>query len=329
VAAPQAPPVAEKPGAKTVFIVEDNPENLRLMRMALAGENCRIETDCSAESAFRRLATAPPALVLLNTQVLADDGTPLARRLLGNVGLFAVPIVALTEVSAGMRAYPESDARFDGFIRKPINSPTFAGEVRDLLDSLSQPPGRPGGLLVSGMEGKDPWREARNLLDAIEAGLPDSQSCAETQPGLQGLAEAIGDPQHAAVAEHLRQAARLSSAGTVRGRSRFRSLIQHCQELVDRQSETTPGLTELCAGYLDRRRAELGDLERWLKNGDFAALGKAGHNLKGTGAAYGFGELSSLGRAIEAAAKATDSAAIGDLLMQIDSYIGILCPAPE
>ena len=72
-----------------------------------------------------------------------------------------------------------------------------------------------------------------------------------------------------------------------------------------------------------------GSLEHALKNGDFAALRKAGHNLKGTGAAYGFAELTDIGRALEAAAKDDNAAAIEALLDQIDAYIGMVGPSPE
>ncbi len=318
------------PGQATVFIVDDNSENLRVMRLALAGETCRIETAASAESAIRRLSTAPPDLILLDTQVLADDGTPLVRRLLADGRLVSVPIVALAEPGAGRHMSLDADSRFDVRIGKPIDPRTFPGEVRSFLDSLSQASqNRPSELLIPDAATGDRWKQVANLLDAIEAGLPDSQFCAGTRPSLRRLAEAMGELQHPEVAGYLQQAERLSSAATARGRTRFRSVIQHCRELVDLAADATPGLAEMCSGYLDRRRGELANLERSLRNSDFAALRKAGHNLKGTGAAYGFGELTTIGRALEAAAKDADTAAVEDLLIQIDSYLGIVQPAPE
>jgi HPt (histidine-containing phosphotransfer) domain-containing protein len=68
-------------------------------------------------------------------------------------------------------------------------------------------------------------------------------------------------------------------------------------------------------------------LEHALKNRDFEALRKAGHNLKGTGAAYGFGEITDIGRSLEAAAKDNNAEAIEILLDRIDSYVGIVRPA--
>lgn len=322
-----AAPVVEIADRKTVFIIEDDPENLRLMRLALAGETYRIETACSAEAAVRRLAASPPALILLSTEVLAADGTSLVRRLLADGQLISVPIVVLTET--GISGNPEP-GRYDGQIGKPINPETFPGEVRAFVDSLSQAPSTPPAEpIVPGAATGDRRTQVGNLLDAIEAGLPDSQFGADTRPSLRRLAEAVGDLKHPDVADYLQQAERIANAATVRGRSRFRSVVHHCRELLDLEANVTPGLAELCAGYLDRRRAEMSNLERWLRNSDFAALGKAGHNLKGTGAAYGFGELTDLGRALEAAAKKPNATAIVDLLTQIESYIDIVRPTPD
>ncbi|MGA2117586.1 MAG: response regulator [Bryobacteraceae bacterium] len=316
------------PGQATVFIVADNSENLRAMRLALTAETCRIETAASAESAIRRLSTAPPDLILLDTQVLTDDGTLLARTLLADARLVSVPIVALTGQGAGGHVSLDADSRFDGRIAKPIDPRTFPGEVRSFLDSLSQASQTcPSDLLVPDAAAGDRWKQVANLLDAIEAGLPDSQFCAVTRPTLRRLAEAMEELPHSEVAAYLQQAERLSSAATARGRTRFRLVIEHCRELVDIAADATPGLAELSSGYLDRRHAELDNLERSLRNSDFAALRKAGHNLKGTGAAYGFGELTAIGRALEAAAKEADAAAVEDLLTQIDSYIGIVQPS--
>ena len=69
-------------------------------------------------------------------------------------------------------------------------------------------------------------------------------------------------------------------------------------------------------------------LESALDNRDFAALRKAGHNLKGTGVAYGFGGLTEIGRAMEAAAGDGNIASARNLIDQIVSYIGAVAPSP-
>jgi hypothetical protein len=91
------------------------------------------------------------------------------------------------------------------------------------------------------------------------------------------------------VARYLVRAERLSNAATARGRYRFRSIIRLCREILKGGFDIAPGLPDLRGAYIDRRRTELIS----LPNGDFAG-GTAGHNLKGTGAVYCFGEITHL-----------------------------------
>jgi HPt (histidine-containing phosphotransfer) domain-containing protein len=106
-------------------------------------------------------------------------------------------------------------------------------------------------------------------------------------------------------------------------------VIRHCLELVQYDPDLAPGLAELRTGYLENRRADLDRLGHALKIEDFAALRKAGHNLKGAGAPYGFAELTDAGRAIEAAAKVGDAPAIEILLDQVEWYISIVQPLSQ
>ena len=330
---------AQNSGQKAVLIVDDNPDSLHAMRLALAYEPFRIETADTAASALRKLSALHPDLILLDSRVPAADGTRLARRLLADEELAPIPIVALAEISkgtgTGTQGNIQAGTRFDGFIGKPVelqefDSRAFAGQVRAFLESSSQPESRhPAKLPPPPAPTADRLKQAAELLEAIEAGLPDAQFAPGARTELHRLAGVVEGLHDDELAGYLKRAERLSHAATVRARSRFRSVIRICRELVDRDTGMAPSLAELRSGYLDNRCAELGRLEHALRNGDFATLGKAGHNLKGTGAAYGFAELTDIGRALEAAAKAGNAAAIEILLDQIDSYIGIVRPSLE
>ncbi|MBZ5617411.1 MAG: response regulator [Acidobacteriia bacterium] len=315
-------------GQKAILIIEDHPDSLRAMCLALADETYRLETADTAEAAIQKLSSFHPDLILLDSQVPAADGTRLARHLLADAELAPVPIVALTERST--HGDPEPVGRFDGHIGKPIDARSFPGRVRAFLESPRQEPSKHAvEPPLPTTPAADRRKQAAELLYAIEADLPYSQFAPGTGTGLQRLAEVVGGLEHGALAGYLQQAERLSKATTARSRSRFRSVIRFCRELVERDPDVAPGLVELRAGYLENRRAEMSSLEHALKNGDFAALRKAGHNLKGTGAAYGFAELTDIGRALEAAAKDDNAAAIEALLDQIDAYIGMVGPSPE
>lgn len=65
-------------------------------------------------------------------------------------------------------------------------------------------------------------------------------------------------------------------------------------------------LEEIMPRYLEIRQKELLELEDAVEKENFEQIRMLGHKLKGTGAAYGFEELSRLGMLIEDKAVAKD-----------------------
>lgn len=76
--------------------------------------------------------------------------------------------------------------------------------------------------------------------------------------------------------------------------------------------------------YLKRRQQDLQTLERALGESDFAALSLAGHNLSGSGSAYGLDEVSRLGRCIEKAADRQDGPAVRRHLDELAEFVRLI-----
>jgi len=72
-----------------------------------------------------------------------------------------------------------------------------------------------------------------------------------------------------------------------------------------------PLIAPLVPGYLKSRAEDVKRIAALVAAGDFAALRKLGHNMKGSAGAYGLPALSEIGGRIETAAQASDGAAIG------------------
>jgi HPt (histidine-containing phosphotransfer) domain-containing protein len=82
-----------------------------------------------------------------------------------------------------------------------------------------------------------------------------------------------------------------------------------------------PGLEEFIPGYLASRREEVPEMTRLLADSDFESLAVLGHNLKGSGASFGFPEISRIGVALEQSAEQADHAASGIQLMELTDYL--------
>ena len=84
---------------------------------------------------------------------------------------------------------------------------------------------------------------------------------------------------------------------------------------------TDPFARRLLARYLERRREDLVRLRGALSEDDFATIERTGHNLFGSGAAYGLEAISDLGADLEKAAQSKDSARIDSIVDALEAYV--------
>lgn len=73
--------------------------------------------------------------------------------------------------------------------------------------------------------------------------------------------------------------------------------------------------------FLANRRLDLGKMRDALAARDFATVQIIGHNCKGTGVGYGFPDISSLGSAIEAAARVLNADEVRESLGEFERCI--------
>ena len=120
-------------GSALILIVEDNEANQMLASAVLQREGFRVELAGSADDALRTLASSLPDLILMDVQLPGLDGLSLTRRLKGDEKTAGIPVVALTALAMLGDKERTLDAGCAGYISKPINTRTFATEVRKFL----------------------------------------------------------------------------------------------------------------------------------------------------------------------------------------------------
>lgn len=127
----------------TVLIVDDYPENLRLLYFYLRGEY-DVVTAASAEEALALVAERPVDLVVMDINLKDGmNGIEATERLRMLDGHAHVPVLAISAY-----AYPDDRQRFlsagfDDYIPKPIFKDRMLRKVRALLD------GRERGVWVT------------------------------------------------------------------------------------------------------------------------------------------------------------------------------------
>ncbi len=81
------------------------------------------------------------------------------------------------------------------------------------------------------------------------------------------------------------------------------------------------GMEDLIPDYLKNRLQDLQALSAALDNGDLKTAQTIGHTMKGSGAGYGFPEVTSIGQAIEYAARGGDVGAVQARIAELGDYL--------
>lgn len=90
-----------------------------------------------------------------------------------------------------------------------------------------------------------------------------------------------------------------------------------------------PAEAELLERYLERRQTDLQRLRQALARHDYELVRRIGHNLHGSGSAYGLRRITLLGERLERAAERTDHPAIDEIVDELGHYLSTLVVAPH
>ncbi len=82
-----------------------------------------------------------------------------------------------------------------------------------------------------------------------------------------------------------------------------------------------PFARRLMSQYLKRRAADIATLREAVASGDFEAVARSGHNLYGSGGAYGLDEISRLGADLEQAGKACAAERARQIIDDLENFI--------
>jgi CheY-like chemotaxis protein len=116
-----------------ILIVDDNPQNLKLARVLLAGEGFRVRTAVDAEDALTILHSFAPRLILMDLQLPGMDGLELTRRLKLDARRQGVIVLALTAYAMIGDEEKALAAGCDGYISKPIDTEALPRLIREFL----------------------------------------------------------------------------------------------------------------------------------------------------------------------------------------------------
>lgn len=88
--------------------------------------------------------------------------------------------------------------------------------------------------------------------------------------------------------------------------------------------EVDADLADLVPNFLANRQKDLLQIKVALEKSDNDALRIIGHNMRGVGGGYGFGDITEFGKLIEVAAKNGDYDAVRELQQEYEAYLANL-----
>ncbi|HEX9455377.1 MAG TPA: response regulator [Candidatus Binatia bacterium] len=117
----------------TILIVDDNPVNMKLVRVLLTGDGYQVRTAADAHEALRILKECHPKLILMDIQLPGIDGLELTRRLKADPSTRDILIIGLTAYAMKGDEDRILAAGCDGYIAKPIDTRNLPITIRSFL----------------------------------------------------------------------------------------------------------------------------------------------------------------------------------------------------
>jgi DNA-binding response OmpR family regulator len=115
-----------------ILLVDDQPQNLRLLEGILGPYGYSISAASSGDEAMRSVATDAPDLVLLDVVMPGMTGYDVCRQIRANDATKFVPIVMMT-ASPDQDKVAAIDSGADDFVFKPFDKQELLARIRSLL----------------------------------------------------------------------------------------------------------------------------------------------------------------------------------------------------
>jgi adenylate cyclase len=115
-----------------ILIVDDLPQNVRLLDAVLSPKGFRVATASSGEEALDVLSKEHPDLVLLDILMPGMDGYEVCRRIREDPETAFLPVIMIT-ASGGEEKIRAIEAGADDFVNKPFDQAELLARVRSLV----------------------------------------------------------------------------------------------------------------------------------------------------------------------------------------------------
>ncbi len=117
----------------TIMVVDDNPDNVTIVKTLLEGKGFKVQSAYSGEEVFILLSKEKPNLILLDLMMPQMDGMEVLVRVRRNPGTKSVPVILLTGKVNDEDVYRGYNFGADYYVKKPFDTFNLLAGINLLL----------------------------------------------------------------------------------------------------------------------------------------------------------------------------------------------------
>jgi len=118
---------------KKILVIEDNSQNLYLIRFILQKNGYDVMEAATGEAGVRMAVTERPDLILMDIQLPDIDGFEATKKIRSSGTNGDMPIVAITSHAMAGDRERSLEAGCSGYVEKPINPETVMMEIEKFI----------------------------------------------------------------------------------------------------------------------------------------------------------------------------------------------------
>jgi len=119
--------------SKKILIVEDNPQNMRLIEMALSAKSYTLLEATNGEEALEVAKKERPDLIIMDIQLPKMSGLEVTRKLREIPEFSRTPIIAVTAYAMKGDKEKALDAGCNAYLSKPISARDLPNLIAKML----------------------------------------------------------------------------------------------------------------------------------------------------------------------------------------------------
>jgi two-component system cell cycle response regulator DivK len=119
--------------SKKILVVEDQEDNLQIMRDLLTSAGFDIIEAKDGEAGVKTAIAERPDLILMDIQLPLLDGYEATRRIKADPALTATPIIVVTSYALSGDDIKARDAGCDAYVPKPFSPRQLLAKIREFL----------------------------------------------------------------------------------------------------------------------------------------------------------------------------------------------------